>query len=120
MAMFIKKTEDKPGTLPVTGGAVRRDKAVTTDSDGGTRKFNMASHVPGLVIEELQHGEEPVLKGGEGTDVNFGTFEEAIIQAVAWTNEIPPEILKLAFSNNYSASQAAINEFKIYLNKVLV
>ena len=118
MAMFIKKTEDKPGTLPVTGGALRRDKAVTTDSDGGTRKFNMAGHVPGLVIEELQHGEEPVLKGGEGTDVNFGTFEEAIIQAVAWTNEIPPEVLKLAFSNNYSASQAAINEFKIYLNKV--
>lgn len=118
LAMFIKKTEDKPGTLPVTGGAVRRDKAVTTDSDGGTRKFNMAGHIPGLVIEELQTGEEPVLKGGEGTDVNFGTFEEAIIQAVAWANEIPPEILRLAFSNNYSASQAAINEFKIYLNKV--
>lgn len=118
LAMFIKKTEDRPGTLPVTGGAVRRDKAVTTDSDGGTRKFNMAGHIPGLVIEELQQGEEPVLKGGEGTDVNFGTFEEAIIQAVAWANEIPPEILRLAFSNNYSASQAAINEFKIYLNKV--
>ena len=57
-----------------------------------------------------------VSKGGEGTDTNFGQFEEAIIQAVAWANEIPPEILTLAFSNNYSASQAAINEFKIYLN----
>lgn len=118
LALFIKKTEDKPGTLPVTGGAVRRDKAVTTDSDGGKRQFNLASQIPGLVMEELQTGEEPVLKGGEGTDVNFGIFEEAIIQAVAWANEIPPEILRLAFSNNYSASQAAINEFKIYLNKV--
>lgn len=37
---------------------------------------------------------------------------------MAWANEIPPEILRLAFSNNYSASQAAINEFKIYLNKI--
>ena len=69
-------------------------------------------------MEELQTGEEPVGFHSQGTDVNFGTFEEAIIQAVAWANEIPPEILRLAFSNNYSASQAAINEFKIYLNKV--
>lgn len=118
LAMFIKKTEDKAGTLPITGGAVRRDQAVTTDSDGGTRKFNMASQIPGMVMEELQTGEEPVGFNNQGTDVSFGQFEEAIIQAVAWANEIPPEILRLAFSNNYSASQAAINEFKIYLNKV--
>jgi len=120
LAMFIKKTQDKPGTLPMTGGAVKRGTAsVSDDTTKGTpRKFNIAQQLPGLVIEELQHGEEPVLKGGEGTDVNFGTFEEAIIQSVAWANEIPPEILRLAFSNNYSASQAAINEFKIYLNRI--
>lgn len=120
MAMFIKKTEDKPGTLPMTGGAVRRstNQATDTTTKGTPRKFDITNHVPGMVVEELQHGEEPVMKGGEGTDVNFGTFEEAIIQAVAWANEIPPEILRLAFSNNYSASQAAINEFKIYLNRV--
>ena len=116
LALFIKKTEDKMSTLPVTGGAVRRDQGTVTDSDGGTRQFNIASHIPGLVLEELQHGEEPVMKGGEGTDVNFPVFEEAIIQAVAWSLEIPPEILRLTFSNNYSASQAAINEFKIAIN----
>lgn len=120
LALFVKKTSDKPGTLPMTGAAVRRDKVDVTDSTtGGTaRRFNLAKYIPGMVIDELQEGEEPILKGGEGTDVNFGTFEEAIIQAVAWANEVPPEILRLAFSNNYSASQAAINEFKIYLNKV--
>lgn len=120
LALFIKKTSDKPGTLPMTGGAVKRGQTTVTDSTTGStpRKFNLASYLPGMVIDELQEGEEPVMKGGEGTDVNFGTFEEAIIQAVAWANEIPPEILRLAFSNNYSASQAAINEFKIYLNKV--
>lgn len=120
MAMFIKKSADKMGTLPMTGGAVRRGAANVSDNTTGStpRKFNIASYVPGMVIDELQEGEEPVTKGGEGTDVNFGTFEESIIQAVAWANEIPPEILKLSFSNNYSASQAAINEFKIYLNRV--
>ncbi len=118
LAMFIKKTDDKPSTLPVQGGAVKRDQVEAVAPTGEKRKFNITDHLPGLVIEELQTGEEPVLKGGEGTDTNFGTFEESIIQAVAWANEIPPEILKLAFSNNYSASQAAINEFKIYLNKI--
>lgn len=120
LAMFIKKTQDKMGTLPITGGAVRRGAVDVADNttEGTPRKFNMASMIPGLVVEELQVGEEPVVKGGEGTDVNFGVFEEAVIQAVAWANETPPEILRLAFSNNYSASQAAINEFKIYLNRV--
>lgn len=114
----VEKNQDKPSTLPVQGGAVRKDTVTTTESDGKPRQFNIAKQMPGLVLEELQHGEKLVLKGGEGTDVNFGPFEEAIIQGVAWGNEIPPEILRLAFSNNYSASQAAINEFKIYLNKV--
>jgi capsid protein len=117
LAMFIRKGEDKMGTLPVTGGAVRRGQVVTNDTDGTKRTFNQASQIPGAVIEELQTGEEPVLLGGQGTDTNFGAFEESIIQAVAWTLEIPPEILRLSFSNNYSASQAAINEFKIAINR---
>lgn len=116
LAMFIQKEQDKPGTLPITGGATLQGDVQVTDSDGGARNLNILGQHPGLVIEELQTGEKPVAFGGEGTDVNFGPFEEAVIQSVAWANEIPPEILRLAFSNNYSASQAAINEFKIYLN----
>lgn len=118
LSMFIKKTQDKMGTLPMTGGAVRRDEVTTTDDSGGApRTMQALGMMPGTVFTELQHGEEPVLKGGEGTDSNFGEFERTIMQAVAWANQIPPEILTLAFSSNYSASQAAINEFKIYLNK---
>ena len=117
LAMYIKKTEDKMGTLPITGGAVRKDSASVTDGDGSKRNFNLAGQIPGLVMEELQTGEEPVGFGNQGIDTDFGVFESTIINAIAWANEIPPEILQLAFSNNYSASQAAINEFKIYLNK---
>lgn len=116
LAMFIKKTEDKPSALPVTNGAVRKDTVAVSDGDGTSRDYNIANQIPGVVMEELQTGEEPVGFHSQGTDLNFGVFEEAIIQTVAWCNEIPPEILRLAFSNNYSASQAAINEFKIYLN----
>jgi capsid protein len=116
VAMFIKKGDDKMSTLPISGGAVRKDQVTVQDDGNSARTVNLASQLPGVVMEELQTGEEPVLLGGQGTDVNFGPFEEALIQGVAWANEIPPEILRLAFSNNYSASQAAINEFKIYLN----
>lgn len=119
LAMFIKKTEDKPGTLPLSGGgALRRGAETALDSDGTERSFQIGEMIPGLIIEELQHGEEPVGFQPHGTDEKFAEFEEAIIQAVAWANEVPPEILRLSFSSNYSASQAAINEFKIYLNKV--
>lgn len=118
LAMFIKKTEDKMGTLPMTGGAVRRSQAPTAAEDCGPRSFGMTKHVPGVVMEELQTGEEPVGFHSQGTDINFPVFEDAVISAIAWANEIPPEILKLSFSNNYSASQAAINEFKIYLNRI--
>lgn len=117
LAMFIKKTTDKPGTLPMTGAAVRKGSIPTAGPVENQRKFNVSQHVPGVVLDELQTGEEPVGFHSQGTDVNFPQFESAIINAVAWANEVPPEILTLAFSSNYSASQAAINEFKIYLNK---
>ena len=120
LAMFIKKNEEKMGTRPISAGAVRRS-SVEVNSGGGDeapREWNMNDYVPGMVIEELQVGEEPVLKGGEGTDTNFRDFEQAIISAVAWANEVPPEILTLAFSSNYAASQAAVNEFRMYLNKI--
>lgn len=115
--MFIKKGEDKMGTTPITNGAIRRDAVQVSDTDGTKRTLNVAKQIPGVFIDELQHGEEPVQMTSQGIDLAFGPFEEAIIQAIAWANEIPPEILRLAFSNNYSASQAAINEFKMFLNK---
>lgn len=118
VAMFIKKGEDKMGTLPAIGGAVKRGTATVTDNTTGgvPRKFSAAAYNPGLVFDELQQGEEPVLLGGQGTDVNFPVFEDAMLASIAWSIELPPEVLRLAFSNNYSASQAAINEVKISIN----
>lgn len=118
IAMFIKRTAPIGKSLPVTGGAVRVGSATATDNTGATRTFKTMGMIPGLVIEDLAEGEEPVGFHSQGVDLDFGKFEEAVIQALAWASEIPPEILRLAFSNNYSASQAAINEFKIYLNKI--
>jgi lambda family phage portal protein len=118
LAMYIKKTQQGVGTLPTQNSAIRKDQVTVVGESTGTRQFNLASQIPGVVYEELATGEEPVGFNSQGVDLNFGAFEESMIQAIAWANQIPPEILKLSFSNNYSASQAAINEFKIYLNMV--
>ena len=117
LAMFIKKDKEKVASKPITKGAVKKQNAEITELDGTQTRLNIAKHIPGLVIENLQVGEEPVAFGNQGIDTKFAEFEAAVIHAMAWANEIPPEILQLSFSSNYSASQAAINEFKNYLNK---
>lgn len=118
IAAFVKKTQDKPGTKPITGGAVRRGTVTATDGAGAERSFRIAEQLPGFVIEELQQGEEPVPYPSHGTDERFSEFGKAILASIAWSRGVPPEIYWLSFSNNYSASQAAINEFKIHLNQV--
>ena len=118
LAMFIKKDAPVPGSRSIAAGAVRVGAESTAVDPGGVpRRFNVAELIPGLVLDELQHGETPQAFSSNGTDEKYGEFEEAIIQGVAWSLEIPPEILRLSFSSNYSASQAAINELKVYLLK---
>ena len=116
LALFVQKGVDKAGTRPVTGGAVRRDTATVTQGDSTTRDYNISQWLPGTAIDELQYGEEIKSFDTRRPNVNFQNFEQAVIAGVAWSIEIPPEVLLLSFNNNYSASRAAINEFKIYLD----
>lgn len=116
IAMFIRKTNEAVGSKPIAALPGKRGIATVTNDDGGKRDFKVAEALPGVSLDVLQAGEEPVMLGGKGTDVNLGDFEEIILRGLAWANQIPPEILKLGFSSNYSAAQGAINEFKIYLN----
>lgn len=117
LALFVKKTQDRMGTLPMTGAAVRKDSITTQNDSGGRKDMQFSSAIPGVVIQELQVGEEPVSFDTRRPNVNFGVFEAAIINAIAWANEIPPEVLTLSFQNNYSASRGAVNEFKMYLER---
>lgn len=119
LAMFIQKDQETIGSRPLTGGAVVRGKDSMPGPIGGKqRTFNFSEMIPGAVLDELAPGEKPQGFPPTGTDEKFADFEAAIVCAMAWALEIPPEILRLSFSSNYSASQAAINEFKLYLNPV--
>lgn len=115
LAVYLKREQQTAATRPIAGAGITRGTGTALDSSTTERTFNTAEYIPGLVLDNLQPGEEPHGFQPNGTDEKFGDFEEAIIQAVAWANEIPPEILRLAFSHNYSASQAANNEFNLYL-----
>lgn len=119
LAMFIQKEQEVAGSRPLTGlGAVRRGTEVVAGPGKAPRVFNFAEMVPGAVLDELAPGETPHGFPATGTDEKFADFEAAIVYAIAWSFEVPPEILTLSFSSNYSASQAAINEFKLFLNVV--
>ena len=108
------------GTLPLTGGATRRDVVTTQNDSQGRKDVEFSTQMPGMILQELQQGEKPTSYDTRRPNVNFGTFEAAIINAVAWANEVPPEVLTLAFQNNYSASRGAVNEFKMYLERARV
>lgn len=114
---FVTKTQDKSGSRPLTAGGRPGLSTVPTSTTGEPRKFNAVSSTPGLWIDELQQGEEPKAFQTNGTVESFGDFEQAILQGVAWSYEIPPEILMLSFGKAYSASQAAVNEFKMFLHR---
>jgi lambda family phage portal protein len=119
LAMFVSRDLETPGTRPLTGGgAMLKGKDVAVTSTGKAKSYNFTEYQPGMILDELAPGEEPHGFPPTGTDEKFGDFEAAIIYAIAWAHEIPPEILTLSFASNYSASQAAINEFKLFLNPI--
>jgi capsid protein len=123
LALFIKRDlPDVTATRPLTagsvgGGAVVRGSttAMVPSVPFAERRFNISERVPGVILDELAAGETPQAMGSTGTDEKFNDFEEGMISAMAWSLEIPPEILKLAFSSNYSASQASIQELKNFI-----
>lgn len=115
LAIYVKKEQESLGTRSMASAAVGFNTRKMTDNSGVEREYKTAEMIPGVVIDHLSPGEEPKAFPSTGTDEKFDEFQRAILSGIAWANGCPPEILWLAFTNNYSASQAAINEFKLKL-----
>lgn len=118
IAMWVEKTEERMGSRPLTFGADSIYEETTIDNTGAAKKLRAAELTPGIMFDELQFGEKPHTFAANQAVDGFGVFETAVLQSVAWANEIPPEILTLSFDSNYSASQAALSEFKMFLTPV--
>ncbi len=115
VAMWIEKTVAQPGTRPLGGGATRNLSYETTEPD---RTFNTSEQYPGIALQELGVGEKPHSFDTKRPSMGYAAFEDAILSSIAWANNVPPEILALRFGNNYSASKAAISEFKGHVSRV--
>jgi lambda family phage portal protein len=115
LAYFIKNTEGGVSSRVIDGGAVKRGTEEVEQSDGSTKKWNWGSMMPGTVLQDLPKGKEPVFPNMQRPNVNYAAFEEAILNVLAWVCEMPPEVMRLLFQNNFSASRQANNELNVYL-----
>jgi len=119
LALVVTKKEAPIGTRPAAqmgGGIVRRVASNKPQEDGAPREMNIARGVPGVIFDELNMGEDIKAMSAQGTDERFSDFESAIISAVAWHLEIPPEIAGQKFTNSYSASKGANAEFEVVID----
>ena len=71
---------------------------------------NSIELAPGAVID-LGEGEKANMVNPGRPNPNFEPFTLAVIKQIGASLEIPYEVLLMAFTNNYSASRAAILEF---------
>ncbi|MDR0785579.1 MAG: phage portal protein [Treponema sp.] len=122
LPMFISREKETiPGTSPIAamvrfkapapGTAMAVDAAQAPDKP----RQPFVELLPGTVVDRLAAGEKPESFNTQRPNVNFGKFEEAIISAICWSNEIPPEIVMLKFGGSYSAARQASNEYNITL-----
>lgn len=100
--VFIEK-ESASDDVPF-GEAVPEDMQVDSEDEGSIEL------APGAVID-LGEGEKANMVNPGRPNPNFDPFVMAIIKQIGAALEIPYELLIMAFSNNYSASRAAILEF---------
>ena len=100
--VFIEK-ESASDDVPF-GEAVPEDMQVDSEDEGSIEL------APGAVID-LGEGEKANMVNPGRPNQNFDPFVMAVIKQIGAALEIPYELLIMAFSNNYSASRAAILEF---------
>jgi capsid protein len=101
-----------------SGGSIISDEVLKKLNKGKPEEPDKPSQVdmvPGLIVDNLPPGATIKSFTPNHPNLNFKTFEDAIVSAICWANEIPPEIVVLKFTSSYSASRQANNEFEMYL-----
>ncbi|AUR92632.1 coil containing protein [Vibrio phage 1.175.O._10N.261.55.B3] len=113
LALAVEKDADTIGAKPLASAASR---SANISSNDGSYKLNLKNFNPGVFIDDMPAGHKIKMMGSDGTDLSFGDFEAAIINSVAWSKGMPPEILKMSFGSNYAASKQATAEFNMFLD----
>ena len=121
LPLFVRKpatatmgSRPSDGLSRLRGGAGLGSAVVSADEEKNRR--DIRAMTPGTIFDDLAPGEEVVSFQTNRPNVNYSTFEGAILSGICWSLEIPPEIAMLRFQSNYSASRQANNEFEVYLS----
>ena len=99
--------QNNPGIIPAN-----YPPALPLEIQPPTRKIDIMN--PGTTVD-LAENEDVVSFNTQRPNVNFSSFERAVISVLAWSKGIPPEVLIMEFGNNYSASRQANNEYEVAL-----
>jgi capsid protein len=100
---------------PAAHGTPAAGAAETAAAQPPHEMQNVAHMLPGSVADRLAPGEKLTSFDTQRPNTNFGKFEEIIISAICWSNEIPPEVVMLRFGSSYSAARQASNEYGVTL-----
>jgi capsid protein len=82
------------------------------EDDTGTKDFEFRKMKPGFFATNLEAGETIKSFDTSRPNVNFGSFTDVVTKPMFYVNGLPPEVAKMEYGSNYSASRAAIIEFE--------
>lgn len=95
-------------------GTANSSHALSAIASAGALKNTAAQSEPthidkaGVWIQNLKAGEELVSFDTKRPNVNFGAFCDTIITYISAALDIPVEVLKMTFGQNFSASRASL------------
>jgi lambda family phage portal protein len=107
MAIWVKPSADARASHALAGVQAIRNQNTETKNEN-VDKNTAVFDKPGLIIQSLQAGEEVQSFDTKRPNVNFPNFIREITKYLSSSAGVPIEILELLFTNNYSASRAAL------------
>ncbi|MBW2560993.1 MAG: phage portal protein [Deltaproteobacteria bacterium] len=123
LVWYVKPSQDAPATNPLAGatsgprGPAQAPVAPTSSptDDGSGVRYNELNEVNlragSLGVFNLSAGEDMKNLEGKAASEGYAPFMNQFINSLAASGSMPPEVLQLKFSQNYSASRAALMLF---------
>lgn len=114
LAVILEHSDNSDGKNPFVGRSLSSKEQSTNNSLSEEAKNNALKLSNGLFID-LGSGKKLNSFDTKRPNVNFEAFLDANAKYIFASQSIPYEIAKMLFSNNFSASRAALKMFELTL-----
>lgn len=129
LALVVTRDADAktPGTNPLANVGAKsgfsknvsdltNKPAETTGAE--TTMLNTMRMFPGIMVDGLAPGEDvKAFDSRPASEDKLGDHEAAVLNGVGFGYSVPPEVLRMTFNANYSASRAAEVNFKVTVDQ---